>query len=133
MHADEGNKSVRSDGGNASKRRQSAKFFIDKSDTHGNILWYESCSYHKLSSLGIKVPDREPWEIKIVQRREKLHGNEEESRQEKETLSERMLVSEIPQGLPREAPPGGLFRFRCSLLAVRYSPFALPPPPKAES
>jgi len=111
--------------------RRGPKFSIDKSDTHGNILWYENYSYHKLSSLGIKVPDREPWETKIVQRRETLNGNEEESRQEKETLSERMLVSEIPQGLPREAPPGGLFRFRYALLAVRYSPFALPPPPES--
>jgi hypothetical protein len=33
----------------------------------------------------------------IVQTEETLHGNQEESRQEKETLSGRMLVQEIPQ------------------------------------
>jgi hypothetical protein len=40
----------------------------------------------------------------IVQTEETLHGNQEESRQEKETLSGQMLVSEIPQSLSREAP-----------------------------
>jgi hypothetical protein len=103
----------------------------------GNILGYEGCSYHKLGSLGIKVPDREPWEIKIVQRRETLHGNEEESRQEKETLTERMLDSEPSQSLPREAPLGRLFRSRSALRCscVRFSRFAIrlaPADPKAE-
>jgi hypothetical protein len=111
---------------------EGSKFSIDKSDTHGNILWYENYSYHKLSSLGIKVPDREPWETKIVQRRETLHGNEEESRQEKETLSERMLVSELSQWPPerstsRGAFPFSLFAVRCSLLAVRFAPAARKP------
>jgi len=50
-----------------------------------------------LSSPGIKVPCREPWENKIVQTEETLHGNQEESRQEKETLSGRMLVQKFPK------------------------------------
>jgi hypothetical protein len=33
----------------------------------------------------------------IVQTEDTLHGNQEESRQEKETLSGPMLVQEIPQ------------------------------------
>ena len=39
---------------------------IDKLHTHGNILCQDSCSYHKLSSPGIKVPCREPWENVVV-------------------------------------------------------------------
>jgi hypothetical protein len=50
-----------------------------------------------LSGAGIKVPCREPWENKIVQTEETLHGNQEESRQEKETLSGRMLVQKFPK------------------------------------
>jgi hypothetical protein len=46
--------------------------------------------------LGIKVPGLEPWENKSFERRKTLNGNQEESRQEKETLSERMLVTEVP-------------------------------------
>ena len=37
-----------------------------------------------------------PWENKSFERRKTLNGNQEESRQEKETLSERVLV-EVPQ------------------------------------
>jgi hypothetical protein len=48
----------------------------------------------------------------IVQTEETLHGNQEESRQEKETLSGRMLVIEIPQSLSGEAPLERLFPLR---------------------
>jgi hypothetical protein len=37
----------------------------------------------------------------IVQTEETLHGNQEESRQEKETLSGRMLVQKFPKPLRR--------------------------------
>jgi len=37
----------------------------------------------------------------IVQTEEKLHGNQEESRQEKETLSGRMLVQKFRKPLKR--------------------------------
>jgi hypothetical protein len=60
--------------------------------------------------LGIKVPGREPWQ-KNLSTEETLNGNQEESRQEKETLSERMLVQKFPEGLSREAPLERLFRF----------------------
>jgi hypothetical protein len=63
--------------------------------------------------LGIKVPGREPWE-KNFSTEETLNGNQEESRQEKETLSERMLVQKFPEGLSREAPLERLFRFGLS-------------------
>jgi hypothetical protein len=49
-----------------------------------------------LSSAGIKVPCREPWETKIVQTEDTFHGNEKEGRQEKETLSEQDARTEIP-------------------------------------
>jgi hypothetical protein len=46
----------------------------------------------------------------IVQTEETLHGNQEESRQEKETLSgSRMLVQKFPKGLSGEAPLERLF------------------------
>jgi hypothetical protein len=54
-----------------------------------------------LGSAGIKVPCREPWENKSFKRRKKLHGNQEESRQEKETLSGRMLVQKFRKPLRR--------------------------------
>jgi DNA-binding transcriptional MerR regulator len=60
-----------------------------------------------LSGAGIKAPCREPWENKIVRTEETLHGNQEESRQEKETLSGRMLVPEIP---PKASPEKHLLR-----------------------
>jgi len=50
-----------------------------------------------MSGAGIKVPCREPWENKIVQTEETLHGNQEESRQEKETLSGQTLVQKFPK------------------------------------
>jgi hypothetical protein len=50
-----------------------------------------------LSGPGIKVPCREPWENKSFKRRKTLHGNQEESRQEKETLSGPMLVQKFPK------------------------------------
>src|SRR5271157_1045584 len=53
----------------------------------------------------------EPWENKNRSNGGKLHGNQEESRQEKETLSGRCSL-EIPQSLSREAPLERLFRFR---------------------
>jgi hypothetical protein len=71
--------------------------------------------------LGIKVPDREPWEIKIVQGRETLHGNEEESRQEKETLSHRTLVSELPPRPPERSTSREAFPFSLSLFAWHLS------------
>jgi hypothetical protein len=55
-----------------------------------------------LSSPGIKVPCRKrTLGEQIVQTEEKLHGNQEESRQEKETLSGRMLVQKFRQPLRR--------------------------------
>jgi len=56
----------------------------------------------------------------IVQTEETLHGNQEESRQEKETLSGRMLVKEIPQSLSGEAPLERLFHFQMRLI-FRYA------------
>jgi hypothetical protein len=44
----------------------------------------------------------------IVQTEEILHGNQEESRQKKETLIAPMLVNEFPS-LSGEAPPERLF------------------------
>jgi hypothetical protein len=44
-------------------------FFVDKLNTSVNILWIDSYSYHNLSSSGIKVPGREPWENKSFERR----------------------------------------------------------------
>jgi hypothetical protein len=38
----------------------------------------------------------------IVQTEETLHGNQEESRQEKETLSGRMLVQKSPKASPEK-------------------------------
>jgi hypothetical protein len=55
----------------------------------------------------------------FVQTEETLHGNQEESRQEKETLSGPMLIAEIPQSLPGEAPLERLF------LASKGTDFAL--------
>jgi hypothetical protein len=51
----------------------------------------------------------------IVQTEETLHGNQEESRQEKETLSGRMLVQKFPKAsqekhLPRGFSIGGCGR-----------------------
>jgi hypothetical protein len=42
----------------------------------------------------------------IVQTEETLHGNQEESRQEKETLSGRMLVNKFPKPLRRSTSWG---------------------------
>jgi len=69
------------------------------------------------SAWGIKVPDREPWENKS-QRRETFHGNEKESRQEKETLSERML-EELPKASREKHLSGGCFIFVRDSLAWR--------------
>jgi hypothetical protein len=44
---------------------------------------------------------KERWENKSFKRRKKLHGNQEESRQEKETLSGRMLVQKFRKPLRR--------------------------------
>jgi len=62
-----------------------------------------------LSSSGIKVPCREPWETKSFKRRETVHGNEEESRQEEETLSERDARSEFPRVSGEKHLSGGFF------------------------
>jgi hypothetical protein len=45
----------------------------------------------------------------IVRTEETLHGNQEESRQKKETLIGPMLVKTFPQSLSREAPLERLF------------------------
>ena len=42
---------------------------IDKLQTSGNILYQDSCSYHKLGSTGIKVPCRTLGEQKSFKRR----------------------------------------------------------------
>jgi hypothetical protein len=63
-----------------------------------------------LSGPGIKVPCREPWENKSFKRR-RHHGNQEESRQEKETLSGSPDArSEFSPSLSGEAPLERLFR-----------------------
>ena len=58
----------------------------------------------------------------IVQTEETLHGNQEESRQEKETLSGQMLVSEIPQSLSREAPLERLFQLQKTPVETGLAP-----------
>jgi len=68
----------------------------------------------ELSSSGIKVPCREPWETKSFKRRETVHGNEEESRQEEETLSERDARSEFPR-VSGEKHLSGRVLVRCAI------------------
>jgi hypothetical protein len=46
----------------------------------------------------------------IVQTEETVHGNQEESRQEKETLNRTDARLEVPPSLSREAPLERLFR-----------------------
>jgi hypothetical protein len=76
-----------------------------------------------LSSPGIKVPCREPWENKSFKRRKTLHGNQEESRQEKETLSGQMLVQKFPKASPEKHLLRGFSIGRCcGALATQSSP-----------
>lgn len=58
------------------------------------------------SAWGIKVPDRDLGR-KNRSTEEILHGNEKESRQEKETLSERMLVQKFPKASREKHLSGG--------------------------
>jgi len=75
------------------------KISVDKLHTHGNILCQDSCSYHKLSSPGIKVPCREPWENKSFKRRNASWQPRRKPPRKRNT-KRTMLVQKSPE------PPG---------------------------
>ena len=88
------------------------EIFVDKLHTRGNILCQDSCSYHKLSSAGIKAPCREPWENKSFKRRNASWQPRRKPPRKRNT-KRTMLVQKSPRpparSTSREAFP---FRFR---------------------
>jgi len=67
-------------GGQMIRRREIS---VDKLQTHGNILCQDSCSYQKLSSMGMQMPCREPWEKQNVRTEELMATKKKAAKKKK--------------------------------------------------